>query len=145
MVFTVTIIVSNSVQGDDIADFANLGRRSPYLAIAMVLALLSLGGVPPLAGFFGKFFLFAAAVQAGYVWLAIIGVLNAIVALYYYLTVIKVMYVDANEDTRPIVIGPAYTFVLFVTGIAVLGLGTLASPWWGWALDAASNLIAALP
>lgn len=143
--FTVVIIVSNSIESDEIADFAGLSRRSPYLALAMVLALLSLSGVPPLAGFFGKFFLFSAAVQAGYVWLAIIGVLNAIVALYYYLTVVKVMYVDPTEDTRPIRFSPAYTIVLLVTGAGILLMGTVASPWFNWALDAAGSFVAAIP
>jgi NADH-quinone oxidoreductase subunit N len=143
--FTVIIIVSNTVEGDAIKDFAGLSRRSPYLAIAMVLALLSLSGVPPLAGFFGKIFLFAAAIQAGYVWLAVIGVLNVIVALYYYLSVIKVMYVDESEDTRPIRFAPSYTVVLFVTGLGILLMGTVPGPWFNWALDAANGLVASLP
>lgn len=143
--FTVVIIVSNTVEGDAIKDFAGLSRRSPYLAIAMVLALLSLGGVPPLGGFFGKVFLFAAAIQAGYVWLAIIGVLNVIVALYYYLSVIKVMYVDESEDARPIRFAPSYTVVLFVAGLGILLMGTVAGPWFNWALDAANSLVAGLP
>lgn len=142
LAFTVVIVVSNHVGTDEIKDFAQLGRRAPYLALAMVLALLSLGGVPPLAGFFGKFFLFAAAVQAGYVWLAIVGVLNAIVALYYYLTVIKVMYVDSNEDMTRITLTPAYGFVVVFSAVAIVVMGTLASPWWNWALNAASSLTA---
>jgi len=143
LAFTVIIAVSNTVESDDIADFANLGRRSPYLALAMVLAFLSLGGVPPLAGFFGKFFLFAAAVEAGFTWLAIVGTINAIVALYYYLTVIKVMYVDPNEDTRPIAARPASMAVMWIASIGVLLMGTIASPWFNWAVDAARSLVAA--
>jgi NADH-quinone oxidoreductase subunit N len=142
LAFTVIIAVSNTIKSDDIYDFANLGRRSPYLALAMVLAFLSLGGVPPLAGFFGKFFLFAAAVEAGFTWLAVVGVLNAIVALYYYLTVIKVMYVDPNEDTRPIAARPAAVAVMWISSIGVILMGTLASPWFNWAVDAARSLVA---
>lgn len=145
LAFTVIIIVSNATGSDEIADFAGLSRRSPYLALAMVLALLSLAGVPPLAGFFGKFFLFASAVRGGFTWLAILGVLNAIVGLYYYLTVVKIMYVDPTEDTRPIVMTPAVTAVLWITGVGVLLMGTLASPWWNWALDAAHSLTAMVP
>lgn len=145
LAFTVIIAVSNASGSDEIADFAGLSRRKPGLALAMVLAFLSLGGVPPLAGFFGKFFLFAAAVEAGYVWLAIAGVLNAIVALYYYLTVIKVMYVDPVAHTRPIVVTPAFTAVILITGVGVLVMGTLAGPWWTWALSAAQSLTAMLP
>ncbi len=138
--FAVVIAVSNTGASDEIRSFAGLARRSPYLALALVLALLSLAGVPPLAGFFGKFFLFAAAVEAGYVWLAVIGVLNAIVALYYYLTVIKVMYVDPVEDTRPIVLPGAYGVVLFLACAALIVMGTVAGPWFDWALSAASSI-----
>ncbi len=145
LAFTVIIIVGNTSGSDAIKDLAGLGRRSPYLALAMVLALLSLGGVPPLAGFFGKVFLFAAAIEAGYVWLAVIGVLNAIVALYYYLTVVKVMYVDPVEDTRPLRFSWAYTLVLFVTGLGVLLMGTVAYPWVRWAVEAAGSFVAVLP
>jgi NADH-quinone oxidoreductase subunit N len=77
---------------DQIADYAALSRRSPTLAIIMLVTFLSLAGMPPLGGFVAKFFVFAAAVNAGLVWLAIIGVLNAIVGLYYYLVVLKVVY-----------------------------------------------------
>lgn len=145
LAFTVVIILSNATGSDAIKDFAGLSRRSPYLALAMVLALLSLSGVPPLAGFFGKFFLFAAAVDAGYVWLAIVGVLNAIVALYYYLTVIKVMYVDVTEDTTSIQVTPAYASVLMITGAGILLIGTIAGPWLTWALAAANNVTAMVP
>jgi len=143
--FTVVIAVSNATGSDEIKDFAGLSRRSPYLALAMVLALLSLSGVPPLAGFFGKFFLFAAAVEAGYVWLAVVGVLNAILALYYYLTVIKVMYVDQTDDVRPISISQAYTAVLFVTCAGIILMGTVAGPAFNWALSAANSLTAFVP
>ncbi len=145
LAFTVIIAVSNTTGSDQIADFAGLSRRKPYLALAMVLALLSLGGVPPLAGFFGKFFLFAAAVRAGYVWLAIVGVLNSILALYYYLTVIKVMYVDPQVDDAPVFLRPASSAVVWITAIGVLVMGTIAGPWWNWALDAATTFAAVLP
>ncbi|MBN1310050.1 MAG: NADH-quinone oxidoreductase subunit N [Anaerolineae bacterium] len=143
--FTVVIIVSSATGSDEIKGFAGLSRRSPCLALGMVLALLSLGGVPPLAGFFGKFFLFSAAVEAGYVWLAILAVLNAIVALYYYLTVIKVMYVDETEDTSPIRAAQAPTIVLAITGAGILIIGTVAGPWLAWALAAAQNVTAMVP
>ena len=72
-------------------------------------------------------------------------VLNAILALYYYLTFIKVMYVDPNEDTRPIPVPQAYVVVLVITSVGMLLMGTLASPWWNWALEAAGNLVAMTP
>lgn len=143
--FAVVIAISNVTGTDEIRDFAGLNRRSAYLALALTLALLSLSGVPPLAGFFGKFFLFAAAVESGYVWLAIVGVLNSIVALYYYLTVIKMMYVDEAPDARPIPLSQAYVAVLLITCAGILIMGTLAGPWFAWALNAASSFVAAAP
>jgi NADH-quinone oxidoreductase subunit N len=143
--FTVIIVISNATGTDEIADFAGLSRRNFPLTLAMILALLSLGGVPPLAGFFGKFFLFAAAVDAGYTWLAVVGVLNAIVALYYYLTIVKSMFIDPTQDTRPVVITPASSVVLWITGIGIIVMGTLASPWWNWALEAAQSITAMAP
>lgn len=140
LAFTIVIVVSNVTGGDDIKDFANLGRRAPYLALAMTVALLSLAGIPPAAGFFGKFFLFAAAIEAGYIWLAMIGFINAIVALYYYLTVVKVMFVDTSEDTSRITAAPSYSIAVAITVIGVLLMGIFASPWWVWAQDAANTI-----
>jgi NADH-quinone oxidoreductase subunit N len=119
-----------------------LNRRSPWLALAMTIALLSLAGIPPAAGFFGKFFLFNAAVEAGLAWLAIIGVLNSIVALYYYLIVIKVMYVDRSEDEdKPIPMSRAYLWVLGVPAVLVLVLGTVgAQAIFDWAIRGATSL-----
>ena len=103
--FGVIILASRAVGSDEIADYAGLSRRSPGLALAFLIGFLSLGGMPPLAGFFGKFFIFAAAIEAGMVWLAVIGVLNSIIGLYYYLTVLKVVYLYRSErDNEPIAI-----------------------------------------
>ncbi len=126
--FAVVIIFSNNTGSETIADLAGLSRRNPWLAIAMTVALLSLAGIPPAAGFMGKFFLFQAAVEANLVWLAIVGVLNALVALYYYLIVIKVMYVDHSEDEdKPIPVSPTYGWVLAATTVIVLILGTVGA------------------
>jgi NADH-quinone oxidoreductase subunit N len=108
----------------------------------MTVALLSLAGIPPTAGFFGKFFLFNAAVQADLTWLAIAGVLNSIVALYYYLVVIKVMYVDRSPDEdKPIPMSSAYTWVLAVPTLMVIILGTFgAQAIFTWAVQGAKSL-----
>ena len=73
-------------------DYAGLAQRNPWLAAAMATFMLSLAGMPPTAGFLGKLYVFQAAVQGGYLWLAIVGVLTSIVALYYYLKVVVAMY-----------------------------------------------------
>jgi len=142
LAFAVVVLFSEATGSETIADLAGLNRRSPWLALAMTIALLSLAGIPPAAGFFGKFFLFNAAVEAGLAWLAIIGVLNSIVALYYYLIVIKVMYVDRSEDEdKPIPMSRAYLWVLGVPAVLVLVLGTVgAQAIFDWAIRGATSL-----
>jgi NADH-quinone oxidoreductase subunit N len=139
--FSIVILVSNKTGSDEIKDFAALSRRSPYLAVAMMLALLSLAGVPPLAGFFAKFYVFQAAVGAGLIRLAIIGVLNAIVGLYYYLTIIKVMFVDRAEkpedEDDPVVVPTASGWALGLTVFGIVFLGIFATPWYDLAAKAA--------
>lgn len=142
LAFAVVILFSEATGSETIADLAGLSRRSPWLALMMTVALLSLAGVPPAAGFFGKFFLFQAAVQSGLTWLAIIGVLNAIVGLYYYLVVIKVMYVDHSEDEdKPIPFSRPYVWVMAITALAVIIIGTVgAQPIFNWAVESARSL-----
>lgn len=141
LLFTGIILFSNATNSETIRDMAGLSRRNPAIALGMTIALLSLGGIPPAAGFFGKFVLFRAAVDADMTWLAIIGVLNAIVALYYYLVVIKVMYVDRSpNDDQPIAMPAPYGFVVGVTSLAVVFLGVFFTPVWNWATTAGSDL-----
>ncbi len=137
------VILFISVTGtEDIKDLAGLNRRSPWLALTITIALLSLGGIPPTAGFFGKFFLFQAAVNANLVGLALIAVANAIVALYYYLVVVKVMYVDVSpDDDKPIAIPRSYGWALGITTAVVILLGTIAvTPIYDWATLGANGL-----
>ncbi len=145
LAFGVIALFGEATGSETIADLAGLSRRNPMLALAMTIALLSLAGVPPAAGFFGKFFLFQAAVQSNLVWLAMFGVLNSIVALYYYLVVIKVMYVDRSEDEdKPIPVSTTYVWVLGITAVIVLLLGTfLATPIFDWATRGAAGLFGA--
>lgn len=140
--FGVIILFANSTGSEEIKDFAGLGRRNFGLALVMTVALLSLAGIPPAAGFIGKFFLFQAAVNANLTWLAVIGVLNSIVALYYYLVVIKVMFVDRSEDeSKTIPVSQPYVIALGISTIAVVLIGTvLAEPLYTWALTAARGL-----
>ncbi len=139
--FTIVIVVTNKTGSDEVNDFSGLGRRSPYIGLLMMLALLSLAGVPPLAGFFGKFYVFQAAVGADLVRLAIIGVLNAIIGLYYYLTIIKVMFVfhaeRPEDDEDPVPVPTASRWALAVTTAGLLFLGIYATPWYDLATKAA--------
>lgn len=142
LAFAVVILFSEATGSETIADLAGLNRRSPWLALTMTVALLSLAGIPPAAGFFGKFFLFNAAVEADLTWLAIVGVLNAIIALYYYLIVIKVMYVDRSPDEdKPIPMSTPYVWVLGITTVMVIVLGTVgAQVLFNWAAQGAQSL-----
>lgn len=126
---------------DQIADYAALSRRSPTLAIIIMVTFLSLAGMPPLGGFVAKFFVFAAAVKAGLVWLAIIGVLNTIVGLYYYLVVLKVVYLYRSEDeNKPVPLTRPYALALTILVVGIILLGTLFGPWAEWSARAASAL-----
>jgi NADH-quinone oxidoreductase subunit N len=104
----------------------------------MMFALLSLGGIPPTAGFFGKFFIFKAAVDVGLWWLALIGILNAFIALYYYLNVIKVMYLyRSDEDEVMIPVSRAAKVGLAIGMFGIFYLGVLAGPAFEWTRNAA--------
>jgi NADH-quinone oxidoreductase subunit N len=125
--FGVIITVSNVTKSDDLKDLSGLNRRSPFLALIMLFAVLSLGGIPPTAGFFGKFFLFKAAIEADMWWLAAIGILNAFIALYYYLSIIKYMYLyRSEEDDVAIPVSRAAQLGLVVSVIFILYLGISA-------------------
>ena len=122
-------------------DFDGLGRRLPWLAAAMALFMFSLTGIPPLVGFWGKLFLFRAAVEGNMAWLAILGVINSAISAYYYLRVVVQMYMrppqsENEEDTIP--------FKAYAVGVAVLvaALGTVAVGVWPGLV---MNLVMALP
>ncbi len=104
---------------EEVDDLAGLGRTDPAMALWMAVFMFSMAGIPPLAGFFGKLYVFLAAVQAGYWTLAIIGILTSVVASYYYLRIVKVMYFDAPAgalDARP----ASVTVVMAGTGLLTL-------------------------
>jgi NADH-quinone oxidoreductase subunit N len=87
---------------DELRDYAGLWNTRPALAALMTVCLLSLGGLPPTAGFIGKWYIFSAAVSAGYYWLAIIGVLTSVVSVFFYLRVVVMMYMSEREGTLPL-------------------------------------------
>jgi NADH-quinone oxidoreductase subunit N len=103
--FGVVALVRKETGGDDFAHFAGLRRRSPWLAGCMAVFLLSLAGIPPLAGFFGKFYLFTAALGVGgnygLLWLVVLALIGSLISFYYYLMVLKVIFVDATASAGP--------------------------------------------
>ncbi len=144
LAFAVIVLFGEATGSETIADLAGLSHRAPWLALALTIALLSLAGVPPAAGFFGKFFLFQAAVEANLTWLAIVGVINAIIGLYYYLYIVKVMYVDHSPDEdKPIPVSRTLAWVVGAATVVVILLGTFGvQPVFDWALQGAAGLFA---
>ncbi|RPI31311.1 MAG: NADH-quinone oxidoreductase subunit N, partial [Chloroflexota bacterium] len=139
--FGVVVIFWRVVHSDDIADYAGLSRRAPGLSLAMMVAFLSLAGMPPLGGFVGKFFVFAAAIDADYIWLAVVGVLNSIIGLYYYLTVLKVVYLYRSEnDDKPVPVPRPYALALTILTVGIILAGTVLVPWFDTAVRAAQGL-----
>jgi len=132
------VVIAMSREGDqgvEIRQYAGIAREHPLYALAMAIFMFSLAGVPPTGGFIGKFYAFSAAVKAGYIWLAIIGVLMSAVSAYFYLRVLVVMYMQEPAD-RPEVavsswgtsVGTGVNITLWVCALAILVLGI----WPGW-------------
>ena len=139
--FGVITIVGRVVGSDDVSAYAGLSRRAPGLALVLLVAFLSLGGIPPFGGFFAKVLVFAAAVDSHLVWLAVVGIINSIIALYYYLTVLKVAYLyRSEEETRPMPVSRPWTIALVVCVLGIIVLGTLIGPWFNWSTMAANSL-----
>jgi len=139
--FGVVAMVEKADGSNEIADYAGLGKRAPWLALALMFALLSLSGTPPFGGFVGKAWLFGAAVKADLVWLAIVGVLNSVIAMYYYIVVLKVAYFDPPTREGKITVSTSYTVGLVVLAAAVLFVGIAFTPWFAWAQKAAAALL----
>lgn len=126
--FAVATQVENDSNSNEIKAFGQLGKRSPFLAAVMTVCLLSLAGIPPLAGFVGKFYLFSGAVEADYVWLAFIGLLMSMISVYYYLNVVKVMYIGQAEKETALAIEPAARLALWLCVLLTLFLGIYPYP-----------------
>ncbi|MBP1748616.1 MAG: nuoN [Deltaproteobacteria bacterium] len=123
--FTAVIMLQKKGDnGSDLDSFAGLGARHPFIALCMSIFLLSLAGVPPLAGFMGKFYVFSTAVKAHYYWLAIIGFLNSVVAAYYYLRVMMYMYFkEPIGESEAADRAPQYGLVMLICIWALLHMG----------------------
>ena len=130
--------------GDDIQDLNGLYFRNPMAAIAMLIFMLSLGGIPPTAGFMGKFWLFSAAIESGYVWLAVIGVLNSAVSLYYYLRVVVFMWLKNEPTGSEPTMQPALALTLAVALAGTLVLGIFPRPLFELA-EASARALGAAP
>jgi NADH-quinone oxidoreductase subunit N len=122
--FTVIVLMRRrDVMGDELKDLSGLYLRNPVAAFAMLFFMLSLGGIPPTAGFIGKVFLFGAAIEAGYIWLAVIAVVNSALSLYYYVRVVVFIWIKEDIIGSPVTISPALAAALGVALLGTLALG----------------------
>lgn len=144
LAFGIVSVVGKLTGSDEFPAYSGLSRRNSTLGLASLVAFLSLAGMPPFVGFVAKFFVFSAAIDAGWVWLAIVGIINSIVGLYYYLNVLKYIYLyrmeDQDEDKHPLPIARSATIGLVALAIGVILLGTVFGPWFGFANSAAGFL-----
>ncbi len=136
----VTLLRRRDVIGDEMKDLSGLYFRCPLGALAMLVFMLSLGGIPPTAGFMGKFWLFSAAIESGYVWLAVIGVLNSAISLYYYVRVIVFMWIKQETMGSPITMTPALGLVVAVALAGTLVFGIYPAPLFDFAEASAATL-----
>jgi NADH-quinone oxidoreductase subunit N len=126
--FVVMIVVANHSRGDDILHFNGLAKRSPFLAFGMLIAMLSLAGVPFTAGFIGKFLVFAAAVQQEQFVLVALGLLTVAAGFYYYLRVVGAMYWQQPNDATPIVVAPLTRFTVGALALGIIFFGIFPQP-----------------
>ena len=138
--FFAIIAISNKTGSEQISDFAGMSRRAPYVAFALALALVALVGVPPTGIFIAKLYIFTAAVNSDLLWLAIVGVVNSVISAYYYLRVVRIMYLEppASEDRIP----SSYPFrvALGLSALGVLFVGIVPGPLLRLAEIAVGNL-----
>ena len=136
----VAMLRRKDVVGDELKDLSGLYRRQPFAAVAMLVFMMSLGGIPPTAGFMGKFWIFSAAIESGFVWLAVIGVVNSAISLYYYIRVVVFMWIKEEVDDSPIPVLPSMAVALGITIAGSLFFGVFPQPLFDQAQTAAEAL-----
>ncbi|HNT53319.1 MAG TPA: NADH-quinone oxidoreductase subunit N [Anaerolineaceae bacterium] len=141
LAFGLVMVVERTAGTDDLTVFAGLGRRSRPLGLLLLAAMLSLGGIPPFAGFFGKLWVFGGAVQAHLWWLALIGLLNSVIGLYYYLRVLKIAYLDPASGEFSVSVIRGWALALGLCALGVVVLGVIYAPVYDWAVQAAQTLL----
>ncbi|MBI4197903.1 MAG: NADH-quinone oxidoreductase subunit N [Chloroflexi bacterium] len=139
--FFAVIAITNRTGNDQVDGFAGMGKKAPVVSAVLAFSLVSLIGIPPTAGFMGKLYLFNAAVRADLVWLALVGVVNSAVSAYYYLRVVKALYVSSSESRATVPSSPAVRLALGVSGLGVLFLGIFPAPLLGLAEAAVATLL----
>jgi NADH-quinone oxidoreductase subunit N len=135
--FVAVIAISQQINSDQIKDYAGMWKRSPFLALALAFCLVSLTGIPPTAGFFGKMYIFNAGIRADLAWLVIIGVLNSVISAFYYLGVVRQMFLGDAEGSPRVVTTPSIGLALSAAVLGVLVFGVYPAPLLEAAKDAA--------
>jgi NADH-quinone oxidoreductase subunit N len=131
--FGIISIVENSDQtGTNIDDLRGLYERHPALSVILAVFMFSLIGLPPFAGFFGKYYIFVAAIESGYTWLTIVGVITSMISVYYYLRVVVVMFFQSSEQPVTVRFGAEGAFALAVATAGVLLIGIFPSMVLDW-------------
>ena len=138
-----TLVTDRDDRGDDLERFAGMGRTRPGLALALTLFLLSLAGIPPLAGFAGKILVFQAAIEAGYLWLALLGIVTAVVAVVYYLRVVTYMYFREPEYDLPNHRSRATGLAILIAVLGTVLMGIFPG-WWLGLLEVGRIVLARL-
>lgn len=144
LAFGLVAIVGRSTGSDEFPAYNGLSRRNAGLGLAALVAFLSLSGMPPFAGFVAKVFVFVTAVESGWTWLAIVGVLNSIVGLFYYLNVLKAIYLyrmkDEDEERHPLKVPKALSAGIVILILGIILLGTVFTPWFQLSTKAVASL-----
>ena len=110
----------DNIMLDEIASFSGLSKSNPFYAVCLSILLLSMAGLPPLAGFIAKFYVFKAVVISGYMWIAVIGIIGSVISAYYYLNIIKVMYLDDLEESYTIDSKVSMKIILLISSLLIL-------------------------
>ncbi len=139
-VFLAIAIVQAKTGSDQIEDYAGMWKRSPLIGVVLLVGLLSLAGVPPFAGFAGKWYLFGSAISKGYTWIALIGMVFSVVSLYYYLQVARQALFPEPKDPSPIEMNWVERSVLIICVLITITLGFWPTPVMQLAQSAASSL-----
>ena len=110
----------DNIMLNDISSFAGLSKSNPFYAVCFSIILLSLAGLPPLAGFIAKFYIFKAVIAADYLWFAVIGIIGSVISAYYYLNIVKVMFLDEAEESIKIETKRSVKLILFISAMLIL-------------------------
>ena len=126
--FFVAILISNKFGTESIEEMKGFGYRAPFLCVSMGVFMLSLSGIPATAGFVGKFYIFAALVNGGHIWLTILGLLNSVISLYYYIKILKNMFLIRPTDNSAVAYGAGYNILLLLLVVPTIVLGLYFAP-----------------